>query len=127
MLGRSVKRLLRRGRQPQPFGQRGARPPEAFAARLVRVEANSLDLDGPRRGVPDAGRRPESSLQLQREVVYAGRDPGADVVGAPPAPLERRDNRVDDVADVDVVALVRAVAKKGELLVTPPAADEDGD
>src|SRR5712691_10413696 len=127
MLGRSVKRLLGRGREPQPFGQTGAWVPEAFAARLVRVEATALDLDGPRRGVPKAGRRPESSRELQHEVVDAGRNAGADVVRAPPAPLVRRDHRVDNVPDVDVVALVRAVAKKGELLVPLPAADKDRD
>src|SRR5207249_941465 len=125
--GSAGKGALGPGRTAKAVPQPRARAPEVLARRFARIDAAPQHLGRPRRRVRDARRNAQQRGQLAHEVVHARGDPRADVVDAGPLPAERGDDRLDDVADVDVVALVAAVAEHRDRPPALPALDEDRD
>src|SRR3989442_3243733 len=125
--GSAGKGALGPGRTAKAVPRPRAGAQEALARRFARIDATPQHLGRPWRRGRDAGRSAQQRGQLAQEVVHARRDAGPDVVDAGPPPAERGDDRLDDIADVDVITLVPAVAVHGDRLPPLPRVDEDRD
>src|SRR5437867_1742267 len=114
-------------RQPQPLLEEDLRPPPQLLRSAGVVEGDAVDVA--------LARRPEARLvpvlgeqrELAKQVVDRDRDPGADVVGAAVAFLEGGDVGGRDVAHVQHVARLVAIAVDRDQLVLDHPAGEDRD
>src|SRR5688572_2369688 len=111
----------------QSVEESGARLPEAVALRPRRVDTGALDLRRALGRLGDAWCRAQDLGHRGDDLVHARRDTGPDVVQTLPVAGERREDRIDNIADVHVVALCGAVAENGELLAASPSPEEDRD
>src|SRR5437762_10963976 len=123
----AVKRPLSDSHLAESRREIRARAPELVAGGLRRIDADPTHFDRARRRVSDARRRAQHQAERGDQLAYARRDAGADVVDALVVASERGHHGLGHVADVDVVALVFAVAIDRDRLSSLPAAHEDRD
>ena len=123
---------------PARFLRPGPRPGEAVVERDLRAASRARARSGGRRA-RSAARRRAAPARVLRLRVAAG-DPGARGVQVgdglsrpvptlygPPAAADGREQRADDVVDVDEVACLRSVAEDHRVLAARDALEEDRD
>src|SRR6185437_11027692 len=100
--------------------------PAELAPGAARVDHRADDVAEPRLAVRGLFADPRGAAACGVQLVDARRNPGADVVRAA-APSHGREQRGDDVADVDEIALLLPVAEDDCFLAARHALEEDRD
>src|SRR5213075_812397 len=102
-------------RGAQPVDERGLGDDAELIAQPIDARAGLQDFPGPRGRVRDLRRPPTQLDDAARELGDRDLAAGADVRDQPAVAIgERRDDPADDVADVDEVARLLAVAEDRE-------------
>ena len=124
----SARSASRLGREPRGRASRSCSAVQPSSSRGAgRVDRDPLHLAGAAGASSGSNSRPAGGGDPRAELEHARLDPGADVVGPVAAALGGGEERRDDVADVDVVAGLLAVAEDARPRAAEQGAGEDRD